>query len=323
MPRSRLRREGFVGLFILSGIVLFGGIIFFLRGSNLQNKDYQVKLAFANAGGLREGARVFYRGVAVGKITGITPSSNGVEVMTEIDGNLRIPKNVKVSTLRSGLLGEVSVNIIPENDLSDIAKQIDPNSEACTQQTEILCNNNKVSGKATPDVVESLSGIAERFNNDEFYEMLISTVDSVNETTEQMTELTQKVTVAVDKLTKDFDTIVATSQDIGTTAQQIGETAQRFGDTADSLSRTAETANEQLALLGSEYSNTAVELSLLANNLNQVIDENRVGFSDAIANFTQTADEVSQLVQNTDQLLAQVSPDDVAKISKNLTETSD
>ena len=316
MLRSRLMREGLVGLFFLCGVILFGGIIFFLKGSNLQNQDYQVKLAFANAGGLREGARVYYRGVAVGRITGIVPNSNGVEVMTEIDGNLKIPQDVKVSTLRSGLLGEVSVNIAPQTELTDADKEIDPNSPECIEQQVVLCHDQQISGKATPDVVESLAGIAERFDNDEFYDMLIQTVENINETTEQMSALTDQVTIVVTKLTEDFDTIV-------TTTQQVGETAEKFGDTAESLTRTADIAGEQIAILGSEYTNTAAELSLLATNLNQLIEQNSISFGEAIANFSETTEEVNKLVKNTDKLIAQVDPDDVARMTENLSESSE
>ena len=44
MFRSRLMREGSVGLFFLLGIILFGGIIFFLKDNNLGGKNYQLKL---------------------------------------------------------------------------------------------------------------------------------------------------------------------------------------------------------------------------------------------------------------------------------------
>ena len=291
MSSSRLVREGSVGLFFLLGVILFGGVIFFLKGTDLQAKNYQVKLLFENAGGLREGARVYYRGVGVGRITAINPSSNGVEVSTEIDGNLRIPRDAKVSTVRSGLLGEVSVNVIPKSDLNDLAKEINPFDEECNQQKLILCHDQKIGAKSTPDFVESLADIAYRINNDRFFEQLDTTITNFNETTQKMTILTDEVTNLAVQLRKDMKTVTVTTE--------------KIGNTADSFSQTASVASEQIEKLGNSYSDTAAEFSLLTSN------------------FTQTTDEVRQLVQNTDQLLAKVSPDDVAKISQNLGATSE
>ncbi len=309
MFRSRLMREGSVGLFFLLGIILFGGIIFFLKDNNLGGKNYQLKLLFENAGGLREGAKVYYRGVPVGHITAINPSSNGVEISTEIDNNLRIPKDVKISTLRSGLLGEVSVAVVPQSDLKDLGAQIDPFSAKCRQQQLILCDSEKINAKSTPDLVESLSSLTERINNQDFFDMINSTLDRVNKTSDKMFLLMDKSTVLVTQLNKDFKTIT-------TTTEKIGNAADRIGNTAD-------IANEQLDNLGNSYSNTAIELSILANNLNQLIDENKTDFRTAISNFSQTTAEVSRLVENTDKLVSKVSPDDVGKISKNLGTVTD
>lgn len=309
MSSSRLMREGSVGLFFLLGVILFGGVIFFLRGTNLQTKNYQVKLLFENAGGLREGARVYYRGVGVGRITAINPSSNGVEVSTEIDGNLRIPQDVTVSTLRTGLLGEVSVNVIPKTDLDERGKEINPFAQECNQQNLILCHNQKIGAKSTPDLVESLAAISDRINNDKFFEQLDTTIDNFNQTTEKMSVLTDEVTSLAVQLRKDMKTVTATTE--------------KIGKTADSFTQTAKVTSEQIEKLGNSYSDTAVEFNLLADNFNRLIDENKTNFSNAIANFSQTTAEIGQLVENTDQLLARVNPDDVAKISENLGNTSE
>ena len=309
MIRSRLLREGSVGLFLLIGFILFGGIIFFIKGINWQDKDYLLKLQFANAGGLRGGARVYYRGVPVGRIIDINPSSNGVEVSTEIDGRLRIPSDVKISTLRSGLLGEVSVNIIPKSDLDESSKQISPFNQDCPEQQLILCNNQKIPAQSTPDLVESLAALADRFNDDELFNKFNNTLSRSNRTLEKLSSLSDEVTIIVKQLSKDLNTVV--------------KTTEKIGNTAESLSKTADTATEQIENLGETFSNSAAEISLLATNLNQLIDDNQSNISNAIANLSESTAEISQLAKNTDQLLSNIAHDDVAKISENLSATSD
>ena len=297
MIRSRLLREGSVGLFFLLGAILFGGAIFFLKGRNLQTPEYQVKFFFENAGGLKEGAIVYYRGVGVGRVIDIQPSSNGVEISSEIDGSLRIPKDISVSTLRSGLLGQVSINIVPQTDIPDVAAaaKINPLDKRCKEQQLVLCDGHKISGTSYPDVVESLSLIADRINNEQLFEVINDTLLNINETTEKMTALTDEVTIATEKI----------------------------GKTADTFRTTAKIASGQLENLGNSYSNTGEEINLLVSNLNQLIDDNKASFSNSIANFSDMTAEISRLVNSTDKLLANVNPSDVVKISQNLGTTSE
>lgn len=307
--RSRLVREGSVGLFFLLGVILFGGVIFFLKGRNFQNPEYEVKLLFENAGGLKEGAGVYYRGVSVGRVTAIKPSSNGVEISAEIDGSLRIPKDVRVSTLRSGLLGEVSINIVPLSDIPDIAKTMSPLDENCSQQEFIICDGQKITGTSYPDVVESLSLIADRINNEQFFEVIDETLVNVNKTAEQLTTLTGEATIVVGQLNSSLKT--------------VSTTTEKIGKTADSLTTATDIASGQIQALGSSYTEAGEEANILINNLNQLIEENKNSVNETIANFSNTTAEISRVIKNTEQLLSQVNPDDVVTISSNLGTTSE
>ncbi|WP_017296066.1 MlaD family protein [Geminocystis herdmanii] len=313
--RSRLFREGSVGLFLLLGLAVFGGIIFFLKGYKFQNDTYQLKLLFENAGGLREGGRVFFRGVGVGRIVGINPSSNGVEVVTEIANGLQIPTDIKVSTTRSGLLGDVSVNLIPQTELTEDAKQISPLSEECTNQQLILCNQETINGQASPDLVESLSRLANRFDDDSLFKNINDAVLNINKAGEKVAKLTDEMSSFTNTAQKDLASI---SQ----AANKVGNTAQDFSRTADSFARTADITGEQIKLLSEDYRTIPAEITTLTTNLNQVINDNRSSLSSAIASLSETTKNVSQLAQNTDQLVTRVNNSaDVEKIAKNL-ETS-
>ena len=122
MLRMRTLQEGSVGLFALFGLIIFGSIVVWLRGGILGQQTYQFFADFENVDGLQIGAPVRYRGVAVGKILGLQPSSNGVTVAVEISSaELRIPKDSKVRINRSGLIGEASVDITPSRELDEEA----------------------------------------------------------------------------------------------------------------------------------------------------------------------------------------------------------
>lgn len=313
--RSRLFKEGLVGLFLLLGLAVFGGIIFFLKGYKFQDKTYQLTLSFENAGGLREGGRVFFRGVGVGRIVAINPSSNGVEVVTEIANGLPIPREVKVSTIRSGLLGDVSVNLIPQTELTEQAKQTNPLSKECSNQQLILCNRETINGKASPDLVQSLSRLADRFDDDSLFQNINDAVLNINQAGEKVSTLTDEMTSLTSTAKQDLASI---SQAIN----KVGDTAQSFSNTAESLSRTADVTSEQIKLLSQDYRNIPPEITTLTRNLNQVINENRSSLSSAIASLSETTKNVSQLAQSADQLVTRVNKStDVEKIAQNI-ETS-
>jgi phospholipid/cholesterol/gamma-HCH transport system substrate-binding protein len=314
MLRSRLVREGAVGLFLLLGLIVFGGMIFFLRGQKFQNTSYQLKLLFENAGGLREGGRVFFRGVGVGRIVKISPGSNGVEILAEIDGQLRIPSEVKVSTLRSGLLGDVSVDIAPKNDLTDEGKQINPLSKDCPQQNLILCNQESINAQASPDFVETLGRLADRFNDDKLFNNVNSAVVSMSSAGQKVSKLTDNLSELTTQVKQDLGKV-------STAAEKIGNSSDAVSTTAKSFARTADVTTERVESLADDYSTIPTQITSLTENMNMLINENKSNLSTGISSLSQAAQEISQLAKNTDQLVTKVNPTDVAKISKNF-ETS-
>ena len=93
--RSRTIKEGSLGLFIFIGLSLLGVVLIWLTGTTLGKRTYVINVRFDNANAMIEGAIVRYRGLEVGRIIAVEPSSNGVMVQIEIQsGDLVIPKEV-------------------------------------------------------------------------------------------------------------------------------------------------------------------------------------------------------------------------------------
>ena len=113
--RARAVREGSVGLLILIGVGLFGGLVLWLRGLNPGSRNYDMLVIFQDTVGMQVGTAVRYRGVPVGRVVDIMPSSNQVEVRLEItQSNLRIPEeNLRIAANQSGFIGETTIDITP------------------------------------------------------------------------------------------------------------------------------------------------------------------------------------------------------------------
>jgi len=308
MSRSRIIREGSLGLFIILGFIVFGGAILFLRGNQFRQQSYQVRLLFDNVGGLREGGRVLYRGVEVGKISSIEPGIDGVEVITDIDRALKMPTNILVETTQSGLLGEVVVTIVPRETLSASAQEINPLSQECLQQTEVICNNQRITGQYSGDLIANMTRLTTVFSDPAFFEQLDDAINNVSLAASNIAQLSDDLSVFMD----------LTGQDIS----KITDVADSIITTSESLSNTANTSTEQINRLSNQFSDTATEISILTRNANQLIETNKSSLRDAIVSLSNTSKEATQLIKNTNNIVTKVDDSvnsiDVAKVSQDL-----
>ena len=81
--------EGGVGLFLVSGTVLFVLSLAWLRGFQIRSKfrKYTVVLEFAEACGISKGTPVRIRGATVGNVIGVNPSLKSIEAVVEVSFN--------------------------------------------------------------------------------------------------------------------------------------------------------------------------------------------------------------------------------------------
>lgn len=73
-------------------------------------------MSIPETNGLVVGSRVLFRGVAIGKITGIEPSVSGVEVKWNYKKNYQIPVNSSYRVDNLSALGETYIGITPRDD---------------------------------------------------------------------------------------------------------------------------------------------------------------------------------------------------------------
>ncbi len=308
MLRSRLVREGSVGLFLLLGLLVLGGIIFFLKGTPFQKNSYKVKLQFGNAGGLTNGGKVLYRGVEVGKIVEIQPSTNGIEVIAEINSKLPIPDDVRVSTIKSGLLGEVSVDLSPLEELDEKAETINPLSKDCLEKKLVLCNNQVIKGKSSPDLIATLTRLSEIYSDPALFDNINNAVANVAEAGNKAAELSEDLSTFMEEVKEDIN--------------NVSEAANKFQQTADAITNTATVATEQINSISEDFRKTSGEINILATNLNGIIDNNKTNINDAIINLSATTKEVSTLAKNADSLISKLdkslTANDIQKLVSNL-----
>jgi phospholipid/cholesterol/gamma-HCH transport system substrate-binding protein len=106
-----------VGVFILAALAIFVGLVYFLgRQAGLFEAQYRLVAAFAQIGGLTEGATVRLAGVPVGRVTAVRlPESSSAKVAVELTLVRRVQSRVRADSVARietlGLLGDKIVEV--------------------------------------------------------------------------------------------------------------------------------------------------------------------------------------------------------------------
>jgi phospholipid/cholesterol/gamma-HCH transport system substrate-binding protein len=257
--RARTIREGSVGLLILLGIGLFGGLVLWLRGFNPTNRPYQLVAEFEDTVGVQVGTAVLYRGVSVGRVVAITPRSNQVDMGIEItQKDLRIPSEVLVETVETGLIGEMLIEITPLVELAASAAEMSPVGEDCDSEI-ILCDGDRLSGVSGPSfeaLLRSSTEVANLLADPELIAQLKTVLEKASQTTTDASVLAKEATV----LTQEA-------------RAQIGP-----------LSASAQTATDSAASAAQQVEGAAAQFTLTATDLNRLIGENRGTLVDTLGN---------------------------------------
>lgn len=158
--------EGGVGLFLVSGTILFVLSMAWLRAFQINSKfrKYTAVFEFAQACGISTGTPVRIRGVTVGNVICVNPSLKSIEAVVEIeDDKTIIPKNSFVEVNQSGLLMETKIDINPRDPIP--TPSVGPLDEECAKEGLIVCDREKIKGHQGVSLDEMV-GIYTRLGRD-------------------------------------------------------------------------------------------------------------------------------------------------------------
>lgn len=293
MLRPRTIREGSVGLFALLGLVVLGGIAVWLRGGGLGRESYRIIVGFEDASGLQVGGPVRFRGVSIGKVSALLPGSNGVEAVIDIvSKSVRIPRASTILISRYGLIGEASVDIIPQEKLSEKALAIAPNSKECQSQEKIICENDRLEGEAGSQLVNSLTKLSNVYSNPIF-------VGNINSTVRNASQAAAKIAKMSDEIALLSKTARYQIRGVSQTTAAIAVAAENAGELTQSLNQVVLTNQVTLA-------RTLAESSKLMNNLNVLVNENRRKVANTLDSIQITSQQIQLLGNNLDTSIQQL-----------------
>ncbi|QHO26975.1 hypothetical protein HN51_023998 [Arachis hypogaea] len=158
--------EGGVGLFLISGTVLFVLSLAWLRSFQIRSKfrKYTAVFEFAQACGICTGTPVRIRGVTVGSVIRVNPSLKSIEAVVEVeDDKTIIPRNSLVEVNQSGLLMETIIDITPKDPIP--TPSVGPLDQSCSKEGLIVCDREKIKGHQGVSL-DALVGIFTRLGRD-------------------------------------------------------------------------------------------------------------------------------------------------------------
>ncbi|XGV95554.1 MAG: MlaD family protein [Leptolyngbya sp. BL-A-14] len=218
---SRSLRESSLGLFVLVAVGLFALLVVWLRGFSPGKRSYNAFVEFDNAGGIKQGTPVAYRGIKVGEVVGVKPQPRGVVLKVKISpSDLLIPSSAVIEANQSGLIGEPSIDISPLQDLppGDIAQPLDRN---CNPSI-IICNGSRLQGQARLNVNELIRAvlrIANLVSDPEFTANVNSVAKNASNAAAGIAKLSREVS-------KPLKSVAPTLEEFRISARQLGLTAQ-------------------------------------------------------------------------------------------------
>lgn len=309
MLRPRAIQEGSVGLFALLGLVLLGGFAVWLRGGGFGNPGYHLRVNFDDASGLQIGAPVRFRGISVGKVAGLTPSSNGIMALLEISSNqLQIPKDSLIQIGRYGLIGEASVDISPQRKLSDQALALDPLAQDCEKNADILCHEEELTGETGSQLVNSLTRLSQAYSDPAF-------IASINTTIRNAAQ-------AAASVARMSDEIGLLSKSAREQIKGVGRTTTAISGAADNAALLSQNLNHLIQNNQASLGQAIQAASQLMGNLNQLVRDNRLAVGKTLAGIQSTSTQLQTLgremtvsLQEVNQGLSAV---DSQRLAKNL-----
>jgi phospholipid/cholesterol/gamma-HCH transport system substrate-binding protein len=314
--RSRTVREGSVGFLILIGISLFGGLVLWLRGVQLGNRSYKFAVEFASAQGMQIGTPVRYRGVAVGKITALKPGPNGVDVMLEISpANLVMPRDAIIEANKSGLIGEASIDIMPNSVLPESFLTANLFDAKCP--TEVICNNSRLKGQAgvsLDELIRSTVRLANLYTDPALFGNIKSIAENTANTakgaaklTEDLSTLTQTAKGEITNLSKsvkgEFSSLnQSVKSEIGSLNESAKGELSAVATDIRKVTATAENSTKEVtaAAIASANSVTqaANQVTLTANQLNSLVATNKSTIVSTLNNINQSSQELRVAVSS-------------------------
>nr|AIA21605.1 hypothetical chloroplast RF22 [Neopyropia fucicola] len=188
----------FLGACFLGSVTLLSISLWNIINQAGKHNSYKAFIEFDSASGIQEGTAVRLRGLPVGKVVGISQSSQSILTSIEIKSSSTIiPKGSLIETNQTGLLNDTVIDIIPLSTLSIDYSSIKagPLSGAC-DNSQIICNLNYLKGERGlnyDDLIRATTRISQRFDDPKLFYGLYYLIGNMIKLSNNFVDLTEQI----------------------------------------------------------------------------------------------------------------------------------
>jgi phospholipid/cholesterol/gamma-HCH transport system substrate-binding protein len=109
----KLSNEARLGIVIFFAALLFLSGVIYLRGINLQKKEYSLTVFYDNVNGLAEGSSITVAGLTVGRVESMRLSGTAIAVDISIQNKVHLSRDTRALIKSSSIMGGKLIALIP------------------------------------------------------------------------------------------------------------------------------------------------------------------------------------------------------------------
>ena len=260
--------EAKVGAFTVGGLMLLGGATAGLSDFHFgSSDDYTLYAGFKQVVGLQQQSDVRLSGVLIGKVTKIANEGTGVTVTMEVESDVKIPKQSKVSISSSGVMGEKFINFQPKVDNGEylqngdylygadeagMGQMFDGLTKVMTKVEELLDDVHAIVGddnfkNSVVEMSDNMKNASGNFNtmtstlarvateNEEIFNNMVQEMNGAVSGMNRAMANVEHMTENLDKFAGDPQTVA----ELKTTLDNISKTSSSVANMADNMNKFA------------------------------------------------------------------------------------
>ena len=300
--------EAKVGAFTVGGLMLLGGATAGLGDFHFGSSDDLILYAgFKQVVGLMPQSDVRLSGVLIGKVTKIANEGTGVTVTMEVEPNVKIPKQSKVSIASSGVMGEKFINFQPRVDNGEYLENGAYLYGADEAGMDTMFENiSKVMG----EVEVLLQSVQAIIGDDTFKKSVVEISNNMNEASAHVNEMTS----SFERIAKDneanFNNMIKDMENAVAGMNRSMENIEHMTANIDKFAGDPNTAEELRTTLDN-IAKTSENVANMADNMNKFAGDPQVA-----EDLKATVSNARSITERADKILGKVegASDKISKI---------
>lgn len=281
-----------VGITVTAFTSILVGLLLWVSQYQPKDNSYMLKGKFANVGGLIAGSKVYFLGVKIGSVTGVEIDNDRVNVIMNIESNVKVPKNTKLLIGAKGIVGDKALEFFVDPDAEDKKNtffKVNDTIEGIPPASfdELIREANITVKKAQnlvfdPELDKNLKGTVK--NIELFTRSLNSNIKELNKVTENVGSFSDAAKKFIDNTNDVLTNVSSIVADLKGVASSNKQNVNNIIANAEKISKTLE--------------KTAVSLNTLLEN-----PENQKDLKKTVKDITKTTEEVKKIAASTSKLV--------------------